>query len=188
MSSSIESPAVHPDVAAEPHKVKSKPHQGLKPHFTQIYFALDTDADRVKIGRTQRYLSSRLTKVRLDAGLPVGSLRLMYAFATMDQTAEGSIHKLLREYRIDGEWFMNGPHILIAVELWLKNGPAVEHLRIVGDLILSRFTGELVGEFVPKFGVKTTEELVRKALNIKLPFSKLRAHSRRILQLRTKLA
>jgi hypothetical protein len=119
----------------------------LRPIFFQVYFALDVKSDHVKIGRTRSYLADRLRGLVSTYELAEDP-KLLYAFSTFNQSAETSIHLLLREYLIQGEWYLNGPHIQIAVALWLQHGPSVENLRIVDRTIVSRTTGNVVGQYV----------------------------------------
>lgn len=79
-----------------------------------IYFA--RCGDRIKIGISERVVE-RLSQLRTGAGGPIE----LIAAVEGDQATERALHKKLRPYHLDREWFRDCPEVRSAIQNSLNN-------------------------------------------------------------------
>ena len=80
----------------------------LKSGPGSVYFALDRENDRVKIGFTTKAVSERLYNLEITAGVKLELLREVKA----DYPAEQYLLYKWQGERIEGEWFRNTPEFV----------------------------------------------------------------------------
>jgi hypothetical protein len=79
-----------------------------------IYFA--QCKDRIKIG-ISRHVVERLSAIRTAAGEPIDLIATVEGNAAVEK----ALHKKLRPYHLDGEWFRDCPEVRAAIQNSVNN-------------------------------------------------------------------
>ena len=79
-----------------------------------VYFILDREMDRVKIGYTRRDPNKRLKQLQTGSS---SELELLYYVEANGFNTERHLHRLFNGLKIQGEWFEFGYHI----KHWIMN-------------------------------------------------------------------
>lgn len=98
---------------------------GLEKTRQLVYFALCED--RIKIGISQN-IGKRLSQLRTGAAAPITLLAACEGGAGVEK----ALHRKLRQFHIDGEWYRDCPDLRAAIQNSLNNFPAAKPHQISG--------------------------------------------------------